>query len=718
MFITCEQCRTTFQLDDSRIKPSGIKVRCSQCRHVFRAYPHRHEETLFMGKADAAAPPSGASVESDQPAPRMKSQPPAAGAGSAVSDSSPDKSHPYPAQHTQYISFRKRLMYFAITPICILAALTIPIEFSRPVQELRHLIKNAQNLIAGVNATLSPEELERMNAFALTSIERDRLQDDQPNYYFLSFNMLITEGELLPEQEVLDALESFEKFGGKDRFSYDRLKETEAYWRKRFDESPGIYEIFKKNKQVMMKAITDAAASGFQLSGMMMMLDSGKQEGVFLNQIAYVVDSYPWHESDYPGELYEVEEEKEFWRQSALTGKTGFDHNPLSDPDRWYLPRFDTDEYGVWFSVWLTHQTGNMFNILSIDFNAETVKKLLLMVLAAVAGVTVFIFGFVLWIANRFSLSLTRPITELTRGAMEVARGNYEYEVPVIREDELGRFTQQFNSMARGQRERLNLMETMEKFLCKELAEKAAESGLVFGGQKADCTIMFTDFAGFSTITRKMSARQSVNVLNAYYEALIPIIQKYGGFTDKYIGDAIVAIFGAPIPIEDHAERAVACSIEMQWTLRQMNARRRQEEKAIFEMRIGLNSGEVIVGAIGCDKKLEYTSIGETTNLANRMETICDIGHIMMAEGTYQKIMDVFFKGVHIAASPDQISVKGYPRPVSAFRVYVDNWDIEKDIHSNDPLRSFYTYTQRDHHLRQHPDDVPGINFVRWARFL
>ncbi|MFP4030280.1 MAG: adenylate/guanylate cyclase domain-containing protein, partial [Desulfococcaceae bacterium] len=394
-----------------------------------------------------------------------------------------------------------------------------------------------------------------------------------------------------------------------------------------------------------------------------------------------------------------------------------YNNNPIADPQSWYLPRFDEDAFGAWFSVWLTEDVGDVYNIFNIDLDAGRVKRMLLVVLGISVGLILALIGLSLLIANRFSKSVTKPIRELTRGAEAVSAGNYDYQVPVIHEDEIGHFTRRFNEMIRGQKQRLNLMETMERFLSRELAEKAAENGLVLGGQKADCTVMFTDFAGFSTITQRMSATEAVNALNSYYDGLIPIIKKYGGFPDKYIGDAIVAMFGAPVRLENHADRAVACAIEMQWKMREINHFRKREGKTVFEMRIGLNSGEVIVGAIGCDQKLEYTSIGETTNLANRMESICEIGHVMIAEGTYEQIKNAFFKGVHISRDPEKIAVKGYPEPVSAYKVFVDNRVIKKNPESSD-LRRFYRYQDVDHQLRYSPQEIPEIEFHRRAEFI
>lgn len=155
--------------------------------------------------------------------------------------------------------------------------------------------------------------------------------------------------------------------------------------------------------------------------------------------------------------------------------------------------------------------------------------------------------------------------------------------------------------------------------------------------------------------------------------------------------NTIVAVFGAPVRFENHAEQAVLCAIEMQRKMRELNNRRRKEGKVFFEMRIGLNSGIVVAGAIGCDLKLEYTSIGETTNLANRMEAKCKTGHVLMSENTYRLIKDKSFAGVFINNIPEKEIVKGYREEVNTYGIYVQDLKITKNMNTED-LTRFYEY--------------------------
>ncbi len=763
MIIRCEACRTVFDVRDDLIKPEGTKVRCASCKAVFvarpsgpmarkssRLYPPAGAKTTPKKLPRPAPPPKGPAApdeegpeatvaigsdgrfpgEEEDEGPEATVALPAGEAPSArrlmettiapprpVPPAERAKPAPEARARKRYVPFKRKLIYFALFIIIFIAAIVIPIEAVRPWKELDQLIEEGRNLIAGTYAAFDRTELARMNRFALYTIQNrpEEMAENRP-YYFLAFNMLLMEGELLAEEEILARIEYPGEFGGS--FAYPKLVYARTYWQARFTADPGIYEIFRKYKFILIAAKKNAAAAGFDLSAMYIMLDTGKREGFFENNIAYVLDSVPWWSDVIPsssGEPYEITDNA-FWRADALAGRPGYGNNPVFDPRKWYpMPRFDEDEWGAWFSVWLTTAVDGVYNIVNIDFDASRVKRLMAIVAATVGAVILLMTLLAVVIANLLSRRVTRPITELTRGAAEVERGNYEYVVPVLKEDEFGELTRQFNMMTRGQRERINLLETLKKFLSEELALKAAESGIVIGGQKTHCTVMFTDFAGFSTITRQMAASEAVNILNAYFDGLVPVVKKYGGFPDKYIGDAIVALFGAPVNLPDHAERAVSCAIEMQRTIRAINEQRRRSGKTVFEMRVGLNSGEVIVGAIGCDTKLEYTSIGETTNLANRMEAICKIGHVMIAEGTYLQIRDIFFPGVHISETPERVQVKGYPRPVETYGIYVDDLVIEKNIEAD--RHAFYTYASTDHRLKQRPEDVQGRTFARVARF-
>jgi class 3 adenylate cyclase len=593
----------------------------------------------------------------------------------------------------RYIPIRHKLIYYVMAVVLFIAAVVLPLELRRPLVELHQLIENGQTLLAGVRASFSEDELGRLNRFVLrTQGESVALNEELAPYLYLSFNMLVQRDTLPPEAEVRQRLEEEELLP--EEFDYAKLEQAAEYWRGKFEQDPGVEEIFSRYKRVLMGAKALAKEAGFRVADAYIMLDTGQKEGAFENAIAFLLDGYGWwEEPSFPGEMFEITD-NQFWRKSALERRSEFGHNPLHDPDHWLLPRFDEDEWGTWFGVWKTEELSGGFNIFTLDIEASRVRRTMITVLVWVVVVGALVIALVALIATVLGNMVTRPITELAKGAREVAKGNYDHVVPVFREDELGDLTHSFNEMTRGQKEKLNLKTALEKLLSKELAELAGQQGMVLGGQKTDCTLVFTDFAGFSTISQWMTPNEAVAQLNTYFRVLIPIIKKYRGFPDKYIGDAIVAIFGAPIHFRDHAEQGLRCAIELQRALRRLNIERRREGLPVFEMRIGINSGDVIVGAIGCDMKLEYTSIGETTNLANRMESACEIGHILVAEGTYRRIHMQNFTDVVIDSVPSLIQVKGYLEPVKAYRVLVDKLVIEKEVGKG--ASSYYGYRSRE----------------------
>ena len=606
------------------------------------------------------------------------------------------------------MSFRKKLVLFGLSLVAIISIPFLYFEIQRPWRELGILIEKTEARLEGLECAFDKDEWMQMNRFALDMVgelyeeeEKTVRENYYPDYWSMSHSLylLLDRGALPTEKSLLS------EFKENDLeyvdFTYDELTKWYRFWKSEFDKRPGLEAVFRKYRNILLKAHRYALNACFEEADIYLMLDTGsKGSGFFNENVAIVLESLPWWEASYPGEPYNlVESETVYYRKfydPQFGGHSGFYHNPVFDPERWYLPRFDTDEYGVWFSGWKALKAdipgrGPAYHTLNIDFEASTVKKLMLNVgfnLAALTGVIVIILVFAI---RRFSHWLTRPISALVEGAEAVMAQKYDHVVPIFGKDEFSRLIEIFNRMIQWVKEMVNLKETLTKLLSEELAEKAAKDGLVLGGQEVECTVMFTDFAGFSTITASMTAVDVVNILNFYFGELIPIIKKYGGFPDKYIGDAIVAIFGAPVKFHTHADKAVRCAIELQKKLREINDQRRKEAKIVFEMRIGLNSGVVLAGAIGCDLKLEYTSIGETTNLANRMEAKCKIGHVLMSENTYKLIKDKAFDDVMIDETPERELVKGYLEAVSTYGITVHNLNIKKDMSTRDP-KHFYVY--------------------------
>ncbi len=184
------------------------------------------------------------------------------------------------------------------------------------------------------------------------------------------------------------------------------------------------------------------------------------------------------------------------------------------------------------------------------------------------------------------------------------------------------------------------------------------------GGEKREMTVLFTDLWNFTTISEAYPPEFIFNHLNEYFEAMTKIIFKYGGTLDKYIGDAIVAFWGAPIYYEDHALRACLCALKMQFELQKLRIKWEAEGKPPLYMRIGINTGEMIVGNLGGYGRFNYTVIGDSVNLGARLETANKEFNtdIIISEYTYNKVKD-FVKVRELGS----IVVKG---KTSAVKVY------------------------------------------------
>ncbi|MEO0409021.1 MAG: GAF domain-containing protein, partial [Cyanobacteria bacterium P01_A01_bin.135] len=190
------------------------------------------------------------------------------------------------------------------------------------------------------------------------------------------------------------------------------------------------------------------------------------------------------------------------------------------------------------------------------------------------------------------------------------------------------------------------LKSTMYRYMSQEVAEQLLNSGeLRLGGDRKEVSVLFSDIRSFTTIAESMDAEELVIMLNDYFETMVDAVMAYKGTLDKYIGDAIMAVFGSPLALEDHAWRAVQTSIEMRHRLESFNRIRNEKHQPPIKIGIGINSGSVISGNIGSSKRMEFTAIGDGVNLGARLEGAtkqygCDI---VISETTYQPCKDLIW---------------------------------------------------------------------------
>src|SRR5919198_14984 len=211
--------------------------------------------------------------------------------------------------------------------------------------------------------------------------------------------------------------------------------------------------------------------------------------------------------------------------------------------------------------------------------------------------------------------SLLGPIQDLRRATERVIAGDLRARVPVLATDETGRLAESFNQMVAGLEERERLREAFGAFVDPQLAERVLEEGTVIEGEEVEVTVLFVDIRGFTAFAERASAAEVVTELNAFYELVVPVLVRHGGHANKFVGDGLLAVFGAPDELPDHADRGVAAALEMTEVIARTYRGR-------LRIGIGVNSGPVVAGTIGGGGRVEFTVIGDTVNTAARVEAL------------------------------------------------------------------------------------------------
>jgi adenylate cyclase len=232
-----------------------------------------------------------------------------------------------------------------------------------------------------------------------------------------------------------------------------------------------------------------------------------------------------------------------------------------------------------------------------------------------VVGAIVVAFTISFELSALLSRSVLAPLQDLREGTERVTAGDLAVRVPVLGTDETGQLAQSFNHMVAGLEERERLREAFGAFVDPQLAERVIEEGTVLEGEEVEVTVLFVDIREFTAFAERSSAAEVVKELNAFYDLVVPILVRHGGHANKFVGDGLLAVFGAPDALPDHADRGVAAALEMIEVVGRTYQGR-------LRIGIGVNSGPVVAGTIGGGGRVEFTVIGDTVNTAARVEAL------------------------------------------------------------------------------------------------
>lgn len=288
--------------------------------------------------------------------------------------------------------------------------------------------------------------------------------------------------------------------------------------------------------------------------------------------------------------------------------------------------------------------------------------------------------GFASAIAYLLASFFVRPVDALVEGVTAIGEGRFEQQILLTRKDELGLLTSAFNGMATKLREKDFIEKTFERYVSKPLAREilSHRHELKLGGEEKEVTILFSDIRGFTTLAEGLSPAAVVDLLNEYFSEMVKVVGRFEGMVDKFMGDAILALFGAPLPVGNEALRAVCCALAMQKAIVQFNINGQKHGREPIAAGIGINTGPVVAGNVGSAQRMEYTVIGDSVNVAARLQSLAMPNEILISEETFNQL-----KGQVLVTARDSIQLKGKTTSCKVYRLdglQADGVEMEKNL--------------------------------------
>jgi class 3 adenylate cyclase len=298
-----------------------------------------------------------------------------------------------------------------------------------------------------------------------------------------------------------------------------------------------------------------------------------------------------------------------------------------------------------------------------VDFYFDRLRELDGTIMQGMAAGALLAVALAVIVARR----LTRPVIALTGAAARVAGGDLTATLPVWSRDEVGQLTGAFNTMVDGLRQREIIRNAFGRYVSPEVAQAVLESpeGLRLGGRKREVTVLMSDLRGYTRFAEHGDPSGVMAVLNEYLGRMADIVIAHGGTVNEFIGDAIFAVFGAPVEHADHAERAAACALAMQRAMDKINEINVAQGRPRFEMGIGVNTGEAVVGNIGSEQRTKYAVVGAAVNLAARVESCTVGGQVLLTTSTLR-----YLGALADVAPPVHAELKGLDAPVALYELH------------------------------------------------
>ena len=331
-----------------------------------------------------------------------------------------------------------------------------------------------------------------------------------------------------------------------------------------------------------------------------------------------------------------------------------------------------TNATDTWISAWAPIKDGpDVIAVMQADHPVGTLlteltNRSLRRLLFALAGIALAFAA-----AGVLARNIAAPIRVIAEAAGRIEQGDLDVQVPEDRIDEVGELARAVNKMARGLKEREQLRDMFGKYMASQVVQELLGAGEIsLTGEARDVTVLLSDIRGYTALSEELGAAEIVALLNEYFTMLVECVIAEDGVVDKFMGDAMLCWFGAPVPAEDHRQRAVRAAVRMMERLGEWNADRVARGLNPVGTGIGTACGPVVVGNIGSPQFLEYTAIGDTVNLASRLCSKAEEGQILVTDRTRRICEgDGVMVGRFVELGP--MDVKGMAEPVSVHKIEV-----------------------------------------------
>ncbi len=263
-------------------------------------------------------------------------------------------------------------------------------------------------------------------------------------------------------------------------------------------------------------------------------------------------------------------------------------------------------------------------------------------------------------ISMLISHGFSGPIQALVKGTRSIQDGDFDVRLPVKRRDEIGELTASFNEMAEGLAQKEKYQAVLDMVADKDVAEELMSGSVTLGGELRDISVLFCDIRGFTAMTQDMSPTDVIHLMNDHFTVLTRIVYEHDGVVDKFVGDLIMGVFGAPRSYGNDAYNAARCCLRMIEERTKLNESAEQP----IHMGIGLASGEAVAGCMGSEDRLNYTVMGARVNLSSRLCSVAGVDETVIDQATYEKLKD------HVEVEPmPELRVKGFDAPVRAYKL-------------------------------------------------